>query len=661
MALVLTWALNAGPTVQGQTPSQTPAQKKKDEPYKPTAEERASIESKVAELGKVVESLRARLGEGSGARDAVADIEICHKAAAWTLRFNEFYEAKDVARTLKVLETGLARARDLQANRAPWADALGKKVVRGYRSKVDGSVQPYALNVPANLPTDERVRLDVVLHGRDLRLSEVRFFDLHDGKPTPDDQKGLVLHVFGRTNNAYRWAGESDLNEAIDAVKRNYRVDDRRIVLRGFSMGGAGAWHIGLHSPSRWSSVEAGAGFSETILYTKLKNPSDSILKGLHIYDAVDYAANAFNVPIVGYGGENDPQAQASKNILEALVAQGVVMKTEGLVTKAEGLDFTRIIGKGMGHAVDKESAALMKAFHDTRAEKGSDPYPRKLKFVTYTLKYNKVGWISVERLIEHYRKATVEAEVAGETATVKTDNVGALAIARNAAENLVLDGQEFELRDAVQGLLPDVYFRKTGKGWEQLDHDDSVALQRNGRGEKQPGLQGPIDDAFTGSFLCVKGTGKPWNPKVQAWSEARLERFASEWSRYLRGDLRIKNDVDVTEQDIEENHLILFGDPGSNRWIAQTLRELPLTWTEKEIKLNGSFDSASHAPVLIAPNPLNKLRYVVLNSGHTFGKKEFEGTNALLYPKIGDLGVIEIEKDEPQTSGYFNERWRLP
>ena len=203
----------------------------------------------------------------------------------------------------------MERAKALWPGRAPWAEAAGG-VVRGYRSKVDGSVQPYAVIVPAGQGPDDRLRLDVVLHGRDARLTEVRFFDAHDGKPAPADLPGLVLHVFGRTNNAYRWAGEADVHEAIEAVKRNYRVDDRRVVLRGFSMGGAGAWHLGLHDPSRWSSVEAGAGFTETIHYAKLRDPSEVVRKGLHIYDAVDYAVNAFDVPIVGYGGENDPQAR---------------------------------------------------------------------------------------------------------------------------------------------------------------------------------------------------------------------------------------------------------------------------------------------------------------------------------------------------------------
>src|SRR5262249_28076398 len=194
----------------------------------------------------------------------------------------------------------------------------------------------------------------------------------HEGRPATKDQPGLVLHVFGRGNNAYRWAGETDVFEAIEAVKRNYPVDERRLVLRGFSMGGAGAWHLGLHHPSLWSSVEAGAGFSETKKYARLgEDIPDDQEKALHIYDAIDYAGNAYNVPMVGYGGEDDPQRQASVNIEEAIEALGYEMKTEGLITRGVAIDFLRVVGAKMGHAVDPPSAQLLKAFHDERAVKG--------------------------------------------------------------------------------------------------------------------------------------------------------------------------------------------------------------------------------------------------------------------------------------------------
>ena len=84
-------------------------------------------------------------------------------------------------------------------------------------------------------------------------------------------------------------------------------------------------------------------------------------------------------------------------------------------------------------------------------------------------------------------------------------------------------------------------------------------------------GLQGPIDDAFTEAFLCVRGTGKPWHEAVQRHADDSLQRFRQEWSKYWRGDLPIKDDSDVTYEDIAERHLILFGDPSSNTLLASS------------------------------------------------------------------------------------------
>src|SRR6202035_2452710 len=99
----------------------------------------------------------------------------------------------------------------------------------------------------------------------------------------------------------------------------------------------------------------------------------------------------------------------------------------------------------------------------------------------------------------------------------------------------------------------------------------------------KRPGLQGPIDDAFTTPFLCVRGTGKPWHQAVQAWSEASLKRFAHEWRRYFRGELPVKDDAAVTAAALRRCTLILFGAPGSNRWIGKVLPGLPLRWNRDE------------------------------------------------------------------------------
>jgi hypothetical protein len=183
--------------------------------------------------------------------------------------------------------------------------------------------------------------------------------------------------------------------------------------------------------------------------------------------------------------------------------------------------------------------------------------------------------------------------------------------------------------------------------------------------------VQGPIDDAFATPFLCVRGTGKLWNPAIQAWADANLKRFDYEWNRYFRGKLTIKDDTALTKDDLQRYNLILFGDPGSNSLIARVLPKLPIEWTRDELKMAGEkYPAKDHAPVLIQPSPLGAGRYVVINSGHTFHEKELASLNYLLFPRLGDWAVLKIGSKLPKTpsesvdeeairAGFFDENWR--
>ena len=55
-----------------------------------------------------------------------------------------------------------------------------------------------------------------------------------------------------------------DFFEALNDVKKHFNVDENRILVRGFSMGGASAWHIGAHYGTDFAAVAPGAGFAET-------------------------------------------------------------------------------------------------------------------------------------------------------------------------------------------------------------------------------------------------------------------------------------------------------------------------------------------------------------------------------------------------------------
>jgi len=605
---------------------------------------RPAIQEKLSELSARLHDLRAA-GADPG---LVADVDIYRKAAEYIVRFpEEMASDAFVGDTLAVLDTGLTRARELAAGAPSWPKRKGH-VVRAYVSRVDGSVQPYALSIPDSYDGTKPMRLDVWQHGTNRTLNEVAFIVQQEGqKPAAVGQDYIQVEPLGRTNVSYRWAGEADLFESLASVRQRYNIDAKRIVLRGFSMGGASSWHLGLHHPGMWAAVEAGAGYTETRRYGKRESLPPYQEAMLHYYDAVDYSLNAFNAPTVGYGGEIDAQLQASVNIREQLTAEGFRFRQDGpfrwVTTDLRALF---LVGPKTGHAWHPDSKAESNAFI-AKALETADRVPDHVRFVTYTTRFNKAHWLTVDRLHRTYARAEVDATrtAGGKRYTLTTKNVSALTI-DGPVEAITIDGQTVKVGGQTS-------FEETDGTW-------AVAAGRTASLQKIHGLQGPVDDAFMDGFLCVRPTGTAWNPVTDEWAKKTLDVFSANFAKWLRGDVRVKDDRAVTASDIADFNLILFGDPGSNSVMANVIARLPIRWTKSDIAIGSqTFRAGDHVPVLIHPNPLNPARYVVINSGHTFGDADFRGTNAWLYPRLGDYSVLTASGDIA-LSGFFDEQWRL-
>jgi poly(3-hydroxybutyrate) depolymerase len=612
-----------------------------------------------------LQHLRERLaGITTANPDLKADAGVFEKGVTWALRYDTPTQA-DAALVQRALARGKERAEQLAQGNAGWTEKRGR-LVRGFVSEVDGSTQPYGVLVPGNYSPEKPFRLDVVLHGssKPHGMSELRFMNRFDegddAQKTAPDADFIELHPLGRVENCYRWAGETDVFEAIEAACRNYNIDRDRIVLRGMSMGASGTWHLGLKHPHRFVALGPYCGYVDTHRFSE--TPIPGFIKvgplpphqelGLHMLDSVDYAANAGVVPTIAAIGGKDPFFQSHVHM--------------GEVFAREGLSMTNLISPETAHVIDPATHRDQMQRIAAHAGRGVNRSPDKLRFVTWTLKYNRCHWVELLALARHYTRSELSAHTSGdsELSVTLATNISSFAIHR-PAKKVDIQGKTVKLpahaeRDSLVFTLEEGEWRCRA----------SVAAQvPTGKG---PGIQGPIDDAFTGPFLCVRGTGTPWNRGIQEWAEAALLRFEYEWSRYMRGTLQVKNDTDVTEADLREKHLILFGDPGSNAWLAQALPQLPLKWTRERVCLGGEQGSArDHAPVLICRNPLASSRYLVVNSGHTFHEKDFAAFNYLLYPRLGDWALWRVSAGatEAQASatpppgevvraGYFDEDW---
>lgn len=561
------------------------------------------------------------------------DAQVFAKGVAWALRYETNLPAKDAALVRKSLDRGLQRAEDRDRS---WTTKKGK-VVRGYRSAIDDSIQPYGVIVPASYDPAKPMRLDVVLHGsqQPSGMSELRFMDRFGDGPPPE-QDYIELHPLGRVENGYRYAGETDVFEAIESACRNYSVDRRRIVLRGMSMGASGTWHLGLKRPDRFVALGPYCGyvdthrFSETPIKTFVKvGPlPDHQEKTLRMLDSIDYAANARMVPAIAAIGDKDV-------FFDCHVIMGRAMEQEGL-------KMVNLISPGTGHVIDPPTHKEQMRRIGEYVAKGLDPAPQEVRFVTWTLKYNRCFWVELLALQEHYVRAEIKARmVDGAVEVDDPRNIRRFAI-HAPAERVRIGKTEIAV--------------KTPAAFEERDGAWRVA---KGKAEgKRPGLQGPIDDAFSAPFLCVRGTGTPWNGAVQAWADESLKRFADEWRFWFRGELPVKDDAQVTDEDVRNRHLVLFGDPGSNSWIRKALPKLPLAWSREEVRLRGkTWPAAGHAPVLICAGPLAEDRYVVLNSGHTFHPPELK-INYLFFPRMGDWAVMTLH-GTGVDAGLLDENWK--
>ena len=288
-------------------------------------------------------------------------------------------------------------------------------------STLDGSIQPYGLVIAEGHDFDRPCPLIVWLHGRGDRTTELAFIAQRQkdrGQFVLDN--AIVVHPFGRYCNGYKSAGEVDILEVIAAVQTDYKIDPDRIVLAGFSMGGAGAWHMGAHYAERWAAVHAGAGFAETARYQRLKSenfPPRYEQTLWQVYDVPNYVGTLLNIPVLAYSGENDPQIQAARVMDEAY--------------RRAGRKLNHLIGPGMGHKYDSDSLKTIHAFLAECVRQGRDRHPAEISLQTRTLRYPKYHWIEAMGLGAHWHDARIDGRSSRSSRTIEltTRNINALRI----------------------------------------------------------------------------------------------------------------------------------------------------------------------------------------------------------------------------------------
>ena len=641
--------------------------------------EREALEGTLKTLTEKIVALRT--SKSAVVQQYLPDVEIFARAVKIALEEDGFFDPSDAKRAKDVLAEGLTRADALEKNQSPWRTATGT-VVRGFRSKLDGSVQPYGIVYQFELdpPPIAGLRADIWCRGRSEKGLELQFIAQRMTNASPEPAPGvMMIHPFGRYCNANKLAGEVDTLEVLDHALAQYPIDPQRVAIRGFSMGGAAAWHLAVHYPDKWFAANPGAGFSETPDFLKVFQkeelkpyPFEQTL--WQMYDCPVWARNLRMLPTIAYSGEVDIQKQAAD--IMAAACWGL--------PEGERFELTHIIAPKTAHSItpaaraeiEKRLATLDGMRETSEWKEPTLPrMPGVFSFTTTTLKYNSAHCLTVNGLQEHWKPAKVWVSFLQLDIQVETDNVTEFSLelaADKTMGHMTPDGLlgVSILNPHVEFMIPKrsdrswgARFRLVEGKWELVSPIEAPSIDL----VKKHNLQGPIDDALMGPFLFVKPTAAGRHPEVDKWVNAEFNRAVREWHRQMRGDARVKTSEEVTPQDIENNHLILWGDPQSNPTIAKVADKLPIQWGAEQISVGDrKFDAKSHAPVLIYPNPLNSEKYVVLNSSFTYREYDYLN-NARQVPKLPDWAIIDLSTPPDArwpgkiaAADFFGEKWEL-
>ena len=528
----------------------------------------------------------------------------------------------------------------------------GALTMRYFRSAMDGSVQPYAIWLPREYDPARAYPLLIQLHGIGPKTLAGRrhvwkgmgvpeWIDLH----TPV----IIAHGYGRGNTFYQGMGEEDVLETIADVQRHFRVDPDRIFIMGHSMGGAGAYTIGLHYPDRFGSVtpidpamggrimpQADAQMPEW------RRPQVAVQTVASLYPNARNISVFFKNAGAGIGGK-------STEYTDGIVAQGGFSTTESFPGMphhfAPVLSYSIFVPEAIARPIQRR--------------------PAEVKFYTNTLRYDRAYWVTIDRLARHNADAQVVAAYddgkprpapprrPGTPApppepgrppsiTVTTSNIEGLTL--RLADAGVPTGARMPLKvdggEVLNGEVPAVArLSKTSGAWRIVDGPAAP-------GGKRHGLQGPIGDAFNSRFLAVYGEGD------RDLAIAELDAVRNPPGQLvIHGDFPMKAAARVTRADIDSSNLILFGTPASNPILKRIAPSLPQTLMETIRNGDGV--------ILIHPNPENPERYVVIWTTRLLSLPDNGLGAGFLFPVnlLPDFAVVKAGKIV--EAGHFNNDWR--
>ncbi len=459
-----------------------------------------------------------------------------------------------------------------------------------YRSKVDGTLQPYELTVPDGFDKSQKWPTLFAIHGTSSHYYYSLIALIELGYKPITQWPMLCVGLDGRAGpTQHGWLADVDLLEVYDQLQQHFGLDPQRVHITGYSRGGRAAWYYAIHLPHLFAGAAPCAPFG---------------------YMHAGELPNVRHMLVNSYHGVHDPRTAN---------ANGPVMI--GALNDLGGNGYHMQI-RVAGH--DLRAGYRDRRFMQSLLDAEAPQYPKDIEFVCTRPRYSRAYWMTLDRLIDYGSPAVVKLRVAGlRTIRIDTENVGALS--------LDLSGGQVQKGQPVRIVLND--------DEREMEYADNLRLEIEPAEAdvlKTPELAGPLGDWMFEKSLIVYGTQA--GAEIAAAGKELADQISigvprKKWF-YIHdteANWPIKADTEVTADDIRDCNLILLGGPGANRITTRLAAKLPVHFAPDGLTVGDiSVTGAEASAAFIYPNPENPQHYVVVVGAADPGQKPKTGAGTL-------------------------------
>ncbi len=572
------------------------------------------------------------------------------------------YEPGSISCTLKLHEKTGRLSHSIPINLTVVHSDQPRKIT--FVSDIDGSVQYFALRSATPLsPDDPAPAIVLSCHGAAVQaIGQSRAYSTKSW-----------FHLVAPTNRrpyGYDWEdfGRMDAMEVLDIAMKSLKHDPSRIYLTGHSMGGHGAWYLGVTYPDRFAAVGPSAGWLSRSSYGRRQreNTDESVMESLlnrcqKSGDTVALAANLKHHGIYILHGVDDDNVPASQ-------AQRMA---EVLREFHHDWFYHEEPGKGhwWGNEYNDEGSACVDwpFMFDMFARHALSPFSavRDVEFVTANPGVSsRCHWLAIEGQIRHLdiSKAHIHVWPHKRVFMGTTENVALLRINvdhlfTQEPITVELDGQTIENIPYPEDTRS-LWFERKNESWQRIE---KPSLRNKG-----PHRYGSIKDELKHRFLFVYGTGGTPEENALAFGKARYDAETF-WYRG-NGAIEILADSDFKPSHCVDRTVVLYGNAETNRAWSSLLSDSPVRIHRGRIQVGArSLNGEDLAAFFIQPRKDSDIASVIAvsGSGLTGMRSAYSVSFFRSFVRYPDCLVTRVDQKEAGRTenvavGFFGLDWSV-